>query len=84
MPLCALRHLKINADIYYEPNSFYRPSPCRSVHEGRFKISGNAARQCQCNGDDDYGQPITLFRRFPAAKKEGSYVRGAEAVPFIS
>ena len=51
-----------NPDAYYEPNSFNGPLEDERFAEPPLKISGDAARYNQRDGNDDYRQAGDLFR----------------------
>ena len=51
-----------NPDAYYEPNSFNGPLEDERFAEPPLKISGDAARYNQRDGNDDYRQVGDLFR----------------------
>jgi catalase len=51
-----------NPDAYYEPNSFNGPVQDERFAEPPLKISGDAARYNQRDGNDDYRQVGDLFR----------------------
>ncbi len=51
-----------NPDAYYEPNSFNGPVQDERFAEPPLKISGDAARYNQRDGNDDYRQAGDLFR----------------------
>lgn len=58
-----------NPDAYYEPNSFGGPQEDKRYAEPPLKISGDAARYDDREGNDDYTQPGNLFRLFDPDQK---------------
>jgi len=69
-----------NPDAYYEPNSMGGAAQDPSFAEPPLKISGDAARYNQRDGNDDYTQAGNLFRLFNAEQKERLFRNIAEAM----
>lgn len=69
-----------NSDAYYEPNSFGGPVERPDVKEPPLKISGDADRFNQRDGNDDYRQVTALFNLFNADQKKRLFMNIAEAM----
>jgi catalase len=67
-------------DAYYEPNSFNGPVQDKRFLEPPLKISGDAARYEQREGNDDYRQPGDLFRLMGADAQQRLFSNIAEAM----
>ena len=69
-----------NPDAYYEPNSFDGPVESPDFSEPLLKISGDANRYNQREGNDDYGQPRALFELFDDDRKARLFSNIAKAM----
>jgi catalase len=57
-------------NVNYEPNSFGGPQQSPAYGEPPLRISGDADRYDHRAGNDDYGQPGTLFRLMSRAQRD--------------
>lgn len=69
-----------NPNAYYEPNSFDGPMEVPSAKEPPLKITGDADRYNHRIGNDDYGQPRTLFNLFDEGQKQRLFSNIAAAM----
>lgn len=69
-----------NPDAYYEPNSFAGPKQDPAFEEPPLRISGDAARYDDREGNDDFSQPRALFRIFDSGQRQRLFSNIAAAM----
>jgi catalase len=69
-----------NPDAYYEPNSFDGPTEVPAAKEPPLRIDGDADRYNHRVGNDDFGQPRTLFALFDDGQRRRLFSNYAAAM----